>query len=795
MTFFTHILSLKKYLTTVFLLFIFINTAHAQDVQKHFMNIPTRGFEENKGQIIGTDAEQVNFIFKENNLSIFLLNDGISYQFIKKLSACNNDVKKTLPYDEKGKSASNDIRTETYRLDIKISGINPNSEISTENKNEEVFHYYNHDLLNIHSFNKVIYHNIYPNIDWVIYEKNGFIKYDFIIHPGGNPKQIKLEAKWADEIVLDDYGNLLLKTTFGTIQEKKPISFQDGKQIATNFILEDGIIGFSIGDYNPDSLLIIDPDIIWSTYYGGNSYDEARCTSIDNMGNVYLSGTTFSTNNIYSGGHQSAISGAQDGFLVKFNASGIRQWATYYGGSATDVIHSCATDTQGNVYIAGNTESASGVAFGGFQNIHGGLSYPDAFLVKFNSNGERQWGTYYGGSQRDVGNSCVTDGSGNVYLAGTTHSDIGIAFGGHQNTFGLLSDGFLVKFNSNGERIWASYYGGENFDAGESCSTDANGNVYLTGYTQSVSGIAVSGHQNNFGGSGDAFVTKFNSNGARIWATYYGGSTIDVGKSSVIDSEGNVFLSGVASSTSNISYNGHQNTYGGGTYDAFLVKLNSNGARQWATYYGGSNYDFCYSSCLDVSGNIYLAGYTKSVTNIAAGGYQNSHGGASFYDAFLVKFNNNGVRQWGTYLGGTNEDMGYSCVADISGNIYLAGITDSNTGISSIGHQNNLGGGNDGYLAKFGDVISAVNNSENNLSIKLYPNPIQSEGILSIQTEMLTKVEINIYNSIGFLVDNKVFQRGNSFQHRINLSAYSSGVYWIEVKTKSGRKRLPLIKR
>ena len=121
-----------------------------------------------------------------------------------------------------------------------------------------------------------------------------------------------------------------------------------------------------------------------------------------------------------------------------------------------------------------------------------------------------------------MGNSCQVDAFGNVYMAGQTGSATFISAGGHQNTVGGNSDAFLVKFNSSGIRQWATYYGGIGEDVGQSCVVDASENIYLAGYTTSVNSIAEGGHQNTFGGFFDAFLVKFNSAGIRQWATYYG---------------------------------------------------------------------------------------------------------------------------------------------------------------------------------------------------------------------------------------------------------------------------------
>src|SRR5690606_8724763 len=193
------------------------------------------------------------------------------------------------------------------------------------------------------------------------------------------------------------------------------------------------------------------------------------------------------------GGHQNTDGGDSDAFLVKFNSAGVRQWATYYGGTQTDHGYSCATDGSGNVYLAGWTRSTTNLAAGGHQNTHAnpgaGRTNFDAFLVKFNSAGIRQWATFYRGNNNDIGLTCNTEGSGNVYLAGWTRSTTNIASGGHQNTHAnpgagsTTFDAFLVKFNSAGIRQWATFYGGNNDDIGRSCTTDGSGNVYLAGET------------------------------------------------------------------------------------------------------------------------------------------------------------------------------------------------------------------------------------------------------------------------------------------------------------------------
>ncbi|MCC6691502.1 MAG: SBBP repeat-containing protein, partial [Bacteroidia bacterium] len=317
------------------------------------------------------------------------------------------------------------------------------------------------------------------------------------------------------------------------------------------------------------------------------------------------------------------------------------------------------------------------------------------------------WATYYGGVKYDFGLSIATDALGNVFMKGETNSPLGIpSSAGFQTVFIPDSlDDFLVKFDANGVRSWATYYGGKSnlngSDNGRSIATDASGNIFMTGQTRFLTNIGFGGFQNTFaGGISDAYLVKFNSAGLPIWSTYYGGIGDDWGSSVATDASGNVYLAGYTTSQSNIASAGFQNVFGGDILDAFLVKFDGSGSRIWATYYGGTRNDWGYSVDTDAAGNVYMSGSTRSTASIASGGFQNIYGGGS-NDAFLVKFNTAGARIWGTYYGGNNFDYGYSVTVDAANNVYMAGYTGSGINIGSAnGHQNAFGGFYDAFLVK-----------------------------------------------------------------------------------------------
>jgi Secretion system C-terminal sorting domain/SprB repeat len=220
------------------------------------------------------------------------------------------------------------------------------------------------------------------------------------------------------------------------------------------------------------------------------------------------------------------------------------------------------------------------------------------------------------------------------------------------------------------------------------------------------------------GGTADAFLTKFDGNGQRLWSTFYGGTGADYAKACMTDASGNVYLSGYTLSPNAMASPGSfQSVFGGGNNDGFLVQFNSGGVRQWGTYYGDVNGDIIYNCTVDGAGNCYILGSSSSPNNIAtAGSYQSTYGGGN-NDAFVASFASSGNRQWATYYGGTSDDRAYWASTDLSGNIYFAGSTSSPNGISSVSAwQTSYGGApSDAFIAKFKDCsISASPASQTN---------------------------------------------------------------------------------
>lgn len=720
----------------------------AVETGKQKVKPTTFGFLENKGQIAdqnGIINTDVLFLAEVPYGSIAVRKDGFSYSFIKATTDQDDNTSPGCsiyehPVPDAGEGMDEPPAFEIYRVDMKLRDANPEpaaecSEMAADYNNYYLAHCPD-GITGVRKFGTVRLKEVYDGIDLVIYVNHqGLVQYDFILKPGADPRRINFAFHGAKDISVSDDGNLIINTPFGNIEQQAPIAYQldpedqylnssdyygsaeEVEKPSSRFVINsDRSVTFFVDGYDPSRTLVIDPPTrLWGTYYGGSAYwgDYGRAVATDGSGNVYMVGETASTNAIATAGaHQTVNSlGTRDAFLVKFNNNGERQWGTYYGGTGAELGLSVAADSDGKVYIAGNTASATSISTPGAHQVAYGGSY-DGFLVKFNADGVRQWGTYYGGSSIDYGTNIAIDPLDNIYLVGETGSASGIATSGsHQSVIpGPHYQSYLAKFNAAGVRQWGTYYGhSSGMSQGRFVHADLSGNIYMGGTTRATSGIATSGtHQTVYGGGpsgsglGDAFLVSFNANGVRQWGTYYGGSNQEDGLSATTDGSGNVYLTGYTTSSNAIATtNAHQTAYGGST-DAFLVKFSDTGVRQWGTYFGGSSSEYSWDVNADGSDNVFITGETASVTGIStAGSHQPLYGGG-YKEAYLAQFSHTGEQLWGSYYGGNGEDYGKGITIHPPNNLYLVGNTGSNESISTPGaHQPNRGGYDDAFIVKF----------------------------------------------------------------------------------------------
>ncbi|MEI6900261.1 MAG: hypothetical protein WCL00_10300 [Bacteroidota bacterium] len=638
------------------------------EISKPSVKQPT-GFIENKGQIIDQNNKPnpaVLYLLNTPGLNVQLKTTGFSYDIYTVDYTKNPHPKISGNHDHLNFKHPSDSLIPEYhfhRIDISLEGADPKCEIVSSETSVDYLNYYTSQtpvegVTNVKQFRKVTYFNIYPKIDMElsITEYQNF-EYTFRINPGGNINAIKIRISGADTVELKEDGYKLF-TSSGNIFENIPNSYfqidnGDKKAINASFKRISGnVFGFNINnnDIPPNATMVIDPYVtrIWGTYYGGSDDDaDEGMVAVDKNHHVIIGGWTGSSNNIATAGaYQTSIAGGIDGFAAKMTANGQRIWGTYYGGELYDSFWAVCLDTNDNIFLSGVTESETGIATtGAHQTTNGGNQ--DAFLVKLNTNGQRVWATYYGGSQEEDSYSCSTDGLGNVVLAGYSGSDnnISTTVSFQPNRFGNM-DAFIAKFDNNGTRLWGTYFGGAGNDYAFGCITDTNGVIFLAGNTESTLNIATPlSHQPLYGGGTfDNFLAAFTSNGQqRLWATYYGGTQEESGGDVNIDKWGSLYLTGNSKSDNGISTPGSLQSLSGGNLDAFLVKFRHSGQRVWGTYYGGNLDEYVYQSCISGNGDIFIPGTTSSTNNIATSGsfYPSYNGGSA--DGYIAKFDSLGM--------------------------------------------------------------------------------------------------------------------------------------------------------
>jgi Tol biopolymer transport system component len=310
------------------------------------------------------------------------------------------------------------------------------------------------------------------------------------------------------------------------------------------------------------------------------------------------------------------------------------------------------------------------------------------------------YSTYLGGSGSDEGNGIAVDGAGNAYLTGATMST---DFPTRQAPdFGGVQDAYVAKLSADGTTlVYATYIGGNAADFGEGISVDGAGNVYLTGWTNSIDFPTHQALQPDFGGgSWDAFVVKLSADGATlVYASYIGGSALDGSFGIAVDGAGSAYLTGWTDSTDFPTRQALQPDFGG-VFDAFVVKLSADGTTLvYASYLGGSNAEVGSGIAVDGAGNAYLTGTTYSTNFPTREALQPGFGGGD-RDAFVAKLSADGAELvYASCLGGSYWDEGTGIAVNDAGNAYLTGSTGSTDFPTRDALQPGVGGIN-GFVVK-----------------------------------------------------------------------------------------------
>jgi hypothetical protein len=579
----------------------------------------------------------------------------------------------------------------------------------------------------IPTFSKVQCDNVYTGIDLVYYGNRRQWEYDFIIAPWADYRTIALNFDGVDKLTLDESGNLVLNTPAGKIHHRKPLAYQNSggarREIPARYILQESdvavvdqasvtrnqFVAFVVDEYDRSQPLVIDPVVIYSTYLGGTGDDFPSDTAVDSEGNLYVTGSTTSTNFPTMAAFQTSNNGGAFGdvFVTKFNPAGTEViYSTYLGGSADENPGGIDIDTSGRAYITGFTRSANFPTAKALQASFAGGS-GDVFITKLNQSGSALvYSTYLGGNGNgsDSASGIAVDASGNAYVAGQAFENFPLV-----NPLQAIStgfDAFVAKVNSEGSAlIYSTYLGGNGADSADDITIDANGDAYVTGRTGSTNFPTVNAFQPAFGGPGlDCFVTKVNSSGtALIFSTYLGGANSDTPRTIAVDNAGNAYVGGFTSST-NFPVTNPLQSMRRGVGDGFVSKFSATGSLIYSTYLGGNESELIADIDVEADGNAYLVGFTNSSDFPLVDATQGTLAGGR--DAFVVKLPPDGsVLLFSTYLGGAADDFPEAVSIDNRGGVYVVGETASTDFKLLNAFQRVYGGGGfDGFITKLKDI-------------------------------------------------------------------------------------------
>jgi VWFA-related protein len=473
-------------------------------------------------------------------------------------------------------------------------------------------------------FKRVRLSQVYPGVDLYYHGSEGFLEFDFVVAPGVDPSLVKMRIAGVDSVAVGPEGDLVMVVGGGSVRLHKPVLYQETPQgrvpVDGGYQLRDGAVAFRVGSFDRSRPLVIDPTLGYSTYLGGHGDDLGRGIAVDSLGSAYVVGTTTSSDFPKRNPLLIPFAGGRDGFVTKFNPAGDGiVYSTYIGGNGEDDALAIALNVYGEAFVAGSTRSTNFPAVSPYQATHAPGVNNDAFVAKLNANGNSLvYSTYLGGGGEDAANGIALDWEDYAYIVGvTTSTDLPVV-DPLQSTCGSSTncfDAFVAKLSPTGNHArFCTYLGGAGDDTGTGIAVDSFKDAYVTGYTKS-SNFPMESYPLQFAGGGD---------------------------------------------------------------DAFVAKIQSNGAGLiYSTFLGGSSYDYANAIAVDRFGNAFITGTTGS-TNfpVTSGAFQTGRAGLD--DAFVTKLNDKGSGiLYSTFLGGEADDAGTGIAVDRAGNAFVAGWTSS----------------------------------------------------------------------------------------------------------------------
>ncbi len=514
-----------------------------------------------------------------------------------------------------------------------------------------------------------------------------------------------------------------------------------------DYIMEDSThVGFRLSAVDPSKPTVIDPVLLYASYLGSGE-SQGQGVAVDASGNVYVAGYTNSTDfPLTTLGPIGA--GSPHAFVAKLDASGSNLiYADYLGGNGDDYAYALILNGSNEIFVTGTTASSDFPTVNAYQSAFAGTSNAFITEISADGS-SLMYSTYFGGNGFDIPTSIVLDGSSDILLAGNTTSTNFPAANAYQptaaaNQGGLFGTyGFLSKFNPAGsELIYSTYFGGNTnvsypcgtsscwpapFSAIAGLAIDSSGNAYVAGSTNTynfptTSGTyesATSAPQNNLAG----FLGKFDESGGLTYSTYFDETSgaLTTISAIAVDGSGDAYVTGSADSDNTFSITNTQicNPSSAGTacQYAYVTEFDPAAATLlYSTFLGADNAATPVGISLDASDDAYILAYTASSTFQIVNGIENVSDQGDQYlpgdnDLLVIEVNPNGSAElFASYLGGSGNETPGSLALDSAGNIYITGTTASSDFPATQGsYQEVISGNADAFIAKIGPGSEAA---------------------------------------------------------------------------------------
>jgi hypothetical protein len=667
------------------------------------ISVPIR-FEQNRGQVQTTAKEPVEWVAR-----------GVDYSYLFTRSAA------VLHFDK-----------HSYRMHF--SGANGNSHMEGIGPVAGTTKYVTpafHGVLN--GYQRLVRKDLYPGVDVVYYGNGNRLEYDFEVAPGADPSKIRFRFEGTGSVRLNEKGDLILGSDEQTLTQRAPVVYQqmpDGQRrsVSGEYKMDkNGWITVSLGNYNRSAKLIIDPDLIYTSYLFGTKTDSAIAVAHDNQGFVYVAGNTLSTDFTVTDAHYAIATGGQDVWFSKMNPKAtdgnFTIYTTYYGGGGTDTLRAMAVDpVTGKVYLTGITTSTNLPLLNAYQTSNTGT---DLFVAAFDPTQAGTTGLLYATLLGGIGNEdvrSIAEKDGKAYILGNTSASTYPVVNAFASSPEAGSDIILSVIDTTqtgtASLAYSTYFTGVHDDYARSLAVDSTGIVYIAGLTYSPDiPVTQDGFQTAYNNGGEIFVFKFDiTHNTVLWGTYLGGSGLDDPKKMIVEPSGRIALTGFTMSTDfPITQNAYQSLMiQDDPANAFLAILDPSVQGQdslvYSTYFGGGEAEVAYDLARDIEGKYYLGGYTYSgratspaplpISNDALNQVSSEGAADGFFAVIDTTTGINGL-VYSTYITSKGNQIVYGLDVDIQNTAYVVGTATSDIFPAGQAAKQTKKGNIDGFFAAF----------------------------------------------------------------------------------------------